>query len=103
MKKTWRAPDVGQHAGEIEFLLQNRPGGLLEADSQFGRDDGGERCLAQAGRAVQQHVIHGFAALLGGFDGDGEIFLELRLAGEVVQLGRTERGFKLSLAFQRRR
>ena len=35
--------------------------------------------LPKPGRAVEQHVIHRLAALLGGFDGDGEIFLDLRL------------------------
>ena len=102
MKKTWRGADVGEDAGEIELLLKNGPGGLLEADAQFGGDDGGERGFAQAGRPVQQHVIHGLAALLGGFDGDGEVLFELRLAGEVGQPRGAQGGFELPLALQRR-
>ncbi len=91
--------DVAEDAGEIELLLQNRAGGLLEADAQLRGDDGGERGLAQARRAVEQHVIHGLAALARGFDGDGEVLLQLGLAGEIGQPPRAKRRFELPIVF----
>ena len=77
------SPDVGEHAGEIELFLKNRAGSLFEADPELGGDDSGERGLAEARRAVEQNVIHCFAALFGGFDGDGKVLLELGLSGEI--------------------
>ncbi len=37
----------------------------------------------------------------GGFDGDGEVLLELRLAGEIGKALWPERGLELALAFER--
>ncbi len=91
--------NVAQDAHQVEFLLQHRTRGLLDAHAQLGGDDPGERGLAQAGRAVEQHVIHGLAAVFRGFDGDGEILLDLGLAGEIGQAVRAERGFELPLLF----
>ena len=68
MKKTCRARDVAEDPGEIELLLQDGPGGLLEGHFQLLGDDGGERRFAQAGRAVEQDVVHGLAALPGRLD-----------------------------------
>ena len=83
--------------------MQDWPGGLLEAHAQLAGDDGGECCFAEAGRPVQQHMIHGFAAFQRSFNGDREIFLKLRLAGKLREFRGAQRGFKLALAFQRRR
>src|SRR6202171_4249436 len=47
-------------------------------------------------------MIHGLAALPGGFDGDSEILLESRLASEVGEGAGPQRGFELPFAFQRR-
>jgi hypothetical protein len=44
---------------------------------EFVGDDVGERRLAQAGRAVEQHVIERLAARLGGLDGDSRLSLTL--------------------------
>src|SRR5258708_39913432 len=76
-------PNVGKYSGEIELLLQDRARSLFEADAQLGCDDSRERCLPQAGRPVQQHVVHRLSALLGGFDGDGQVLLELGLTGAI--------------------
>ncbi len=77
-------PNVREYSGEIELLLKDRARSLFEADAQLGRNDGRKRRLAQAGRPVQQHMVHRLSAFLGGFDGDGQVFLELSLAGEIV-------------------
>ena len=87
--------DVAQDAGEIELFLQHGSGGLVKGDVQLLGDDGGEGGFAEAGRAVEQDVVHGLAALAGGFDGDGEVFFELGLAGEIGQAARAQAGFEL--------
>ena len=53
---------VGQDRGEVAGALDHRPGGGAEADAQLARDDLRQRGLAQAGRAVQQHVVQRLAA-----------------------------------------
>ena len=63
MKKTWRGSMLLRMPGEIQLLLQHRPGGVVEGHLQFFGDDGGKRGLAQPRRPVEQHVVHGFAAL----------------------------------------
>ena len=89
--------DVAQDAGEIEFLLQHGPGSGGEGDFQLLGDDGGERGFAEAGRPVEQHVVHGFAALAGGLDGDGEILFQLALPGEIGEPARAQSRFELRL------
>ena len=95
--------NVAQDADQVEFFLQHRSGGLLDAHSQLGGDDPGERGLAQARRAVEQHVVHGLAAAAGSLDSDGEVLLDLGLTGEIGELLRAERGFELPLFFAERR
>ena len=102
MKKTWRARDIAQDAGQVELLLQHGTGGLLEWHAEFLGDDGGERGLAQSRRAVEQHVVHGFAALPGRFDRDREVLFELGLAGEIGEPPRAQPGLELALVFLRR-
>ena len=53
------------------FFCSTGPEVVVNGDFQFLGDDGGERGLAQARRAVEQHVVHGLAAHAGGLDGDG--------------------------------
>ena len=40
-------------------------------------------------------MIHRIAALICGFDGDFQIFFDVRLPGEVIQVRRPQGGFKL--------
>ena len=72
---------------------------VCSKDSQFLRDDGGEGGFAQAGRAVEQHVVHGFAAFVWRLQWRCEFLLELGLAGEIGQPRGPESGFELALAF----
>ncbi len=94
--------NIGENASEVQLLLQDRPGGLLESHAQFAGNDGSECRLAKAGRPIEQNVIHGLAAPFGGLDGDRKVFLEIGLASEIGQPGGTQSGFELALAFQRR-
>ena len=82
---------IGQQRGEIAGALDDRPGGRAEADAQLARDDLRQRRLAEAGRAVEQHVIERLAALARRRDEDAEIVAELALPDELVERQRTER------------
>ena len=91
--------NVCENAGEVEFFLEDGGGGLFEGDFEFLGDELGEGGFAEAGGAVEKNVIHGIAALAGGFDGDGEIFLELGLAGEIGEAARAERCLEFFIFF----
>ena len=64
---------VGQDRGQVAGALDHRAGGGAEADAQLARDDLRQRGLAEAGRAVQQHVVQRLAAGARGGDEDGEV------------------------------
>ena len=83
MKKTSRSWILLRIPTRSSFFCSTGSRGLLDGHAQLGGDDPGERGLAQARRAVQQHVVHGLAGGAGSLDGDGEILLDLGLAGEV--------------------
>lgn len=91
--------DVGEDAGEVELLLEDGGGGLIEVDAEFVRDELGEGGFAEARGAEEEDVVEGFVALFGGLDGDGEIFLELGLAVEVGEGAGAESGFELAFGF----
>ena len=74
---------VGEQAGHVDLALERRPRGGVHADAELVGDDAGQRGLAEAGRAGQQHVVEGVAALLGGLDEDLELLLGHALADEV--------------------
>ncbi len=93
---------ITQDADQIELLLQHRARGLLDVHAEFGGDDSGERGFTQSRRAIEQHMIHRFAALLGGLDGDREILFDLRLAREIGQARRAQSGLELPLVFLQR-
>ena len=62
---------VGEDGCQITLDLQGGAGRLLEADVELVGDDGGQRGLAQAGRAEEEDVVEGFAAGFGGLERDG--------------------------------
>ncbi len=103
MKKNLPFVNVAENAYQVQLLLQYRTGGLLNSDAQFRCNNSGERGLAQAGRAVEQHVIHGFAPPAGGFDRDGEVLFDFGLTCEIGQASGPERDFELPLLFAQRR
>src|SRR5438270_9812134 len=69
--------------GQVALDLQQGSGGGLEVNSKLIGDDIGERGFAQAGRAVEQDVVHGLATRASSFDGYREIFLHLLLTNEL--------------------
>src|SRR6266478_3551462 len=76
---------IGEDRGEVALDLQCGAGGLLEGGTEFVGDDVGERCLAEAGRSIEQDVIKCLAARLCRLDGYVEILLDLVLADEFLE------------------
>ena len=66
--------------------------------AHLDRDDAGQRRLAEARRAGEEHVLARLAAGLGGLQKDRELLLQLRLADELVQAMRAQRAVELLLA-----
>ena len=62
MKSTSRGFEIGEQRRKIAGLGDHRAGGGAEVDAELARDDLGERRLAEAGRADEQHVIERLAA-----------------------------------------
>lgn len=54
------------------------------------RDDVGKRCLPQARGAAQQNVIQHVAALSGRLHHQHQAFLDLLLAAELAECGRSQ-------------
>ena len=74
---------VGEDAGDVDLALEGGARGGVHADLHLGGDDAGEGGLAQAGRAGQQHVVEGLAAVARRLHEDLELLLDARLAHEV--------------------
>ena len=77
--------EVGEQGSEVARLGDHRAGGGAEADPHFASEDAGERRLAEAGRAVQQHMVERFAAALRGGDEHPQILPRRLLADELVE------------------
>ena len=80
----------GEDACQVAGLVEHGAARELEAYAQLVGDDVGEGCLAQSGRAVQEGVVEGFAAILGSLHEDAQVIDDLLLTAEVVELQRTE-------------
>ncbi len=86
--------EVGEDGGEVAGAFDGGSGGGFNINADLGGDDMGEAGLAQAGRAVEQDVVDGLAAALGGGDGNLEVLLGLVLADEVGEGTRPEGGIE---------
>ena len=95
MKKTWCSRMLLRMPVRSSFFCSTGPQVVVMGTSSSSAMMRGQRGFAQPGRAVEQHVVHGFAALAGGFDGDGEILFQLGLSGEIGEAARAQPGFKL--------
>ena len=77
--------EVGQQRRQIPRLLDGRARGNADLHAHLIGDDPRQGGFAQAGRAVEQHVVQGLIAPPGGLDIDREIALGLLLSGIVGQ------------------
>ena len=91
-KENFARFERSEDGGQVALALEQRAGTGLDGDAQFVGDDLRERRLAQARRAVEQHVIERFAAAARGLDGDLDVFLHARLADVIGQALRANAG-----------
>ena len=75
----------GEQACQVAGLVEHRTTGGLDTDTEFVGDDIGEGGFTETRRAVEEHMVEGFAAVLGGADEDLEVFHHLLLTGETVE------------------
>ena len=92
--------EIGELGGEVAGLGDHRAGGRAEIDAELARHDLGERRLAEAGRADEQHVVERLAAGLGGLDEHLEVLARRLLPGEIGQRQRPQRGSRRPRAFR---
>ena len=88
---------VAEHRREIAGLLDHRPGRRPHRDAQLVGDDVRQRRLAEPGRAVEQHVVERFAALLRGGDRDVQILAQPVLPDVLVERPRPQPGLVLDV------
>ena len=81
-------------------MVQDEPGGRADAAAHFPGDHVRDGGLAQAGRAVEDGVVQGFAAALGRLDADPQRFFHALLAGVVLQGLRAQGAFGVLFFFQ---
>ena len=74
-----------QQSGQVARLVEHRPRRHLEAHAQLVGDDVRERRLAQARRAVQQHMVERFLTHASGHDEHLQVLHHLALAAEAVE------------------
>ena len=71
---------VGEQSRQVPRLLNGRAAGNPQIHPQLVGHDPRQGGLAQAGRAVKQHVVQGLLPALGGLDVDLQVLLDLVLA-----------------------
>src|SRR5574343_1813865 len=77
--------EIGQDGGQVAGTFKDRAGGLAQVHAHFGGNDVAQRCLTQARRTEEQHVIERLAAFPGGLDEDFQLFADFHLTGIVGQ------------------
>ena len=82
-EKNFALLERSEDRGQVALALEQRAGTGFNHDAQFAGDDLRERRLAQARRAIQQHVVERFAAAARRLDGDLDVLLHTRLADVV--------------------
>ncbi len=90
--------EVGEQAGQVARLVEHGARCSLELRTHLVGDDVRQRGLAQSRRAVQQHMVQRVAPHEGGLDEDAQVFDDLLLPGEVLQLLRSDLIFEFEIA-----
>ena len=83
--------EVREDRGEVAGALERGPARRLDARPHLGRDDPGERGLAESGRTGEQHVVDGLTALLRRVQHDLQVLAQAGLADELVEAPRPQR------------
>ena len=74
--------EVGQQRGKIAGLGDHRSGRGAKIDAEFAGDDLRQRCLAEARRADEQHMVERFLPRLGRLDEHAQVGARFFLADE---------------------
>ena len=82
---------VGELGGEVAGAQDHRARGHAEAYAELGREDLGERGLAEPGRAREQDVVERLAPLPRRLDEHPQVLAELGLPDELVEPLRAQR------------
>lgn len=85
--------EVRKETGEVAGFFDDGAGRDANVFTELVAEDERERGFAEAGRAGEENVVEGLAALFGGPDHDLEALDGFCLAGEVGERERTQRGF----------
>ena len=83
----------GQHRGKVAGPFDRRPRRVPDVHPELARDDGRERRLAQARRAVQEDVVGRLSPALRGLQEHREVGFHLALADVFVERARPEGAF----------
>ena len=97
MKKTLRGSSAVRKRGDVALALERRAGGHDERHLELGGDDLGQRGLAEAGRAGEQHVVERLAPRGGRVQRHGELLAQRLLADELLQAARAQRAVEVVL------
>jgi hypothetical protein len=89
--------EIGEDRCEIARALDDRSRRRANGDTELVCDHVCQRCLAEAGRTVEQDVIERLAALTGRSNGDVKILAETILADVVVERPRAQPRFVLDV------
>ena len=81
---------VGQDAGQVSGAVDLRAAGGVQFGAHGVGDEVGQRSLAQAGRAAEQHVVQGFSAHLRSLHHHEQLFFDLGLAVKLREVRRAE-------------
>ena len=88
----------GEEGGYVRLALERRPRGLHERHVQLGRDDVGQRRLAQSRGTRQQHVVERLATAPGGLYEHLELGGDLLLVDEVAEALGAKRAVEVLVA-----
>jgi hypothetical protein len=102
MNSTSRSAEVREDRGEVARLLDARARRRADGHAELVGDDVGERRLAEAGRAVEQHVVERLAALRRGLDRDLQVLAHAVLPDVVVERARPQPGLVLRVVVDAR-
>ena len=103
MKSTSRGCRLVRMPARSPGFSMHRPGRGADRHAQLVGDDVGERRLAEAGRAVEQHVVERLAALARRRDRHVQVLADAVLADVVVERPRPQPGLVLRVVVDARR
>ena len=87
----------GQDRCQVALPLERRAGDRADPNAELLPDDVREARLPQAGRPDEQDVVERLSPAPSRLQRDRELFLDARLADEVVERARTQRALELVL------